>query len=509
LKALLITLGLLAASPAAAQDCSQAGIGSTQLAADAPVTIVSASIERPDGGDRYCLVSVRVGGNVNILVGLPMDGRWNGDLQAGGRGGYGGTLQPPVKAVARGYVGVASDTGHTLAKRDPAEAPDPEWRDTTGAFAMGAPGDPNVPLQNDFAHRSTHLMAVVAKQVAAAFYGRPVGHAYWNGCSTEGSHGLRAAQQYPDDYDGILAGDPPVEFAQTMAYQIWPQVVMRQRVGGPILRAKLDLASASAVAACDALDGLADGILTDPRQCRYQAARDTRIVHAGCATDHGSCLSPAEAGAIDEIWRGPVSAKGKLLWRGIERGAPLGLLAGAAPFAYAILQPRYWVYLDPTWDWRTLTIESYPAFFAKSIAAVNPVMATDPDLGRFFARGGKVLLYHGFNDSGILPNQSIAWYEAVARRLHLSSQALQSRLRLYMLAGVGHCGGGDAPQISQDRLFDALVAWVERGVSPEGLTAVQSRADNRDRSRPLCAYPAMPRYKGGDPDLASSFNCRR
>jgi hypothetical protein len=212
------------ASQAAAQthECSKAGIGAAALTADAPVSILTVSTEPlADGRDRYCLVSVGVGSNVNILVGLPMDGRWNGDLQAIGRGGYGGTLRPPVSAVSRGYVGVSTDTGHPLAARDPGEAPTSDWRNTTGAFAMLAPGTPNPALQNDFAHRSSHLMAVIAKQLATAFYGQPVDHAYWYGCSTEGSHGLRAVQQYPEDYDGVLAGDPAIHFAQVMAYQIW------------------------------------------------------------------------------------------------------------------------------------------------------------------------------------------------------------------------------------------------------------------------------------------------
>jgi hypothetical protein len=274
------------ASQAAAQthECSKAGIGAAALTADAPVSILTVSTEPlADGRDRYCLVSVGVGSNVNILVGLPMDGRWNGDLQAIGRGGYGGTLRPPVSAVSRGYVGVSTDTGHPLAARDPGEAPTSDWRNTTGAFAMLAPGTPNPALQNDFAHRSSHLMAVIAKQLATAFYGQPVDHAYWYGCSTEGSHGLRAVQQYPEDYDGVLAGDPAIHFAQVMAYQIWPQLVMKERVGHPIMPAKLDLATRSAVAACDRFDGLVDGLLADapvPLQRRArQENRHARLRH--------------------------------------------------------------------------------------------------------------------------------------------------------------------------------------------------------------------------------------
>lgn len=501
-----------AAGPAFAQQatCDRAGIGAATLSADAPVTILATSVEQlPDRGGRYCLVQLRVGGNVNILAGLPMDGRWNGNIQAEGKGGYGGRLVAPVSSVARGFVGVQTDTGHPVAKRDPDETPAEDWQETSGAFAMQAPGVPNIPLQQDYAHRASHLMALVSKQLAVAFYGRAHRHAYWNGCSTEGRQGLRAAQQYPEDYDGILAGDPPIHFAQVMAFQIWPQVVMKQRVGHPILAAKLDLATVSAVRACDAIDGLRDGLLTDPRRCRYSAGRDRAIIRKSCTADDDACLTPTEARAIDEIWRGPIGSDGRLLWRGIERGAPLGLLAGAKPFPYAIVQPRYWVFLDPSWDWRTLSMETFPAFFARSIAAVNPVLAADnPNLRRFFGRGGKILMYHGFNDAGILPQGSIDYTEAVARTMRASPSQLADRLQLIMLPGVGHCGGGDAPQPPVDQMLDALVDWVERGRAPEGLTATQHYPDGHQRSRPLCAFPALPRYRGsGNPDGAANFVC--
>jgi hypothetical protein len=205
-----------------------------------------------------------------------------------------------------------------------------------------------------------------------------------------------------------------------------------------------------------------------------------------------------------------MTTSGKLLWRGIERGAPLGLLAGAKPFPYAIVQPRYWVYLDPAWDWRTLTIATFPAFFAKSVSVVNPVMAADdPDLTAFFARGGKIMVYHGFNDSGILPQGSMDYYKSVSLRTRSSIRNLQSKFRLYMLAGVGHCGGGDAPQPPIDQMFDALVEWVEKGRDPQALVSVEENYGGRPRSRPICAYPALPRYRGrGDPARSTTFRCR-
>lgn len=509
--AALALVSVRAAAQSGETSCSMAALSTATFKADAPVRLISASLETlPGAGQRYCLVRLRVGDNVNIAAGLPMDGRWNGSLQAEGVGGYGGRADPPVRSIARGFLGLQTDTGHPAAARDPDEAIAEDWRDTTGAFAMLAPGVPNRALQEDYAYRASHLMAVVGKQLASAFYGRAADHAYWNGCSTEGRQALRAAQQYPADWDGILAGDPPIRFAEVMAFQIWPQVVMKEMVGHPIVAAKLDLATQRALAACDGLDGVRDGLLADPRKCRYQAARDRSIVRSKCSGEDGGCLTPAEAQAIDAIWRGPLGKDGALLWRGIERGAPLGLLAGPKPFAYAILQPRYWVFLDPRWDWHSLTMADYPAFFARSVAAVDPIMAADnPDLAPFFARGGKIIVYHGFNDGGILPQDSIDYYAAVARRSGRSMTDLQRDFRLYMLPGVGHCGGGDAPQVASDALSDALVRWVEQGVAPDRLIATQRYPGGRKRSRPVCAFPGLPYYPGkGDPDEAASFDCR-
>lgn len=498
------------AGEASVRGCSVASIAALPLTADQPVAVTSASVEElPDGRGRYCLVRLRVGDNVNIAAGLPLDGRWNGSIQAEGVGGYGGKANPPVRSVSRGFLGLQTDTGHPAAARDPDESVVQDWRDTTGAFAMLAPGVPNRTLQDDYAHRSSHLMAVLGKQLAQGYYRRPARHAYWNGCSTEGRQALRAAQDYPEDYDGILAGSPPIRFGGVMAFQIWPQVVMKDVVGHPIAGDRLNLASQRAISACDDLDGLRDGLLTDARQCRYRAADDREIVRADCAA-RASCLTPKEAEAIDLMWRGPLADNGRLLWRGIERGASLGLLAGPRPFPYSIVQGRYWVELDPAWDWRTLTLDNYPAFFARSLAVVEPVMAADdPDLRPFFARGGKIVAYHGFNDSGILPQATIDYYEAVAAKLGRSLAGLQSDFRLFMLPGVGHCGDGDAPQVSVEALNDALVNWVERGVAPEGLSAHQSYDGGRTRSRPVCSYPDLPYYRGsGDPDRADSFECR-
>jgi hypothetical protein len=489
LAALASLAGL--ANEAAAQTtretpCTTAGIGTLQLTADFPPSIVEVT-EATAGKDAaavpYCLVKVRVPEAVNIWVGLPMGGKWNGKLQSVGGGGYAGTVTAPTAAVLAGYVGITTDTGHTGAD---------------GTFGMSSPGVANTSKQIDFAYRSEHLMAVIGKQVTRAFYGKAPDFSYWNGCSTGGRQGLMMAQRFPGDYDGILAGAPAIHWDRFQAAQIWPQVAMLRENGGPVAAAKLNAASTAAIEACDAQDGVKDGVLEDPRACKFDAKQ---LVCTGSAATE-SCLAPAEAAAVNKIWEGP-----KGYWYGLPPGTPLGMLAGAEPFPISVAQPRYWVYLDPTWDWRKLTYENYGGFFADSARVVGPVMATDnPNLDAFRKRGGKLVMWHGWSDPGIMPEGSVDYYEKVVKRDGGQYARTQEFARLFMAPGVGHCAGGAGPQ--PQGLFDAVVNWVEKKQAPETITASKTLPDGGTRTRPLCPYPAVAVWKGsGSTDDAASFRC--
>jgi hypothetical protein len=495
--------------------CDTAGVGSVKLTADAPVTIISVSKETTGTGASavpYCLVKVRVPQAINIWVGLPMKGKWNGRLQSEGGGGFAGYVAVPTYSVLGGYVGIQTDTGHAHTVDDDVKM---------GDFGLLSPGVPNTALQKDFAYRSEHLMAIVGKQLAKAFYGRPPIYSYWNGCSTGGRQGLRMAQDFPGDYDGILAGAPAIHWDRFQAYQMWPQVVMKELAGGVISLAKEKLATNAAVAACDATDGIVDGIITDPRQCHYSAANDTSITRSSCTSADNSCLTPGEATAVDRIWNGASNVKGDLLWPGLERGAPLEHLAGPSPFVISANQARFWVYLDPTWDWHVLTLANYEEFFKKTVQMVGPLMATEnPDLSAFRAHGGKLISWHGFNDPGIMPQGAIIYYDSVAKFFGKNYSDVQQFYRLFMAPGVEHCGGGDAPQpgrpateelpfASQENLFQAVVNWVERGQAPDRVLASQPLAvGGATRTRPLCPYPAFAKYSGrGSTDDAANFVC--
>lgn len=468
--------------------CDAAGIGAVKLTADGPTpTIVEVSTGTTAGsppGVSYCLVKVRVPEAINIWVGLPTGGAWNGRLQSQGGGGYAGNIAVPTGAIAAGYVGVTTDTGHTGGD---------------GSFGMLAPGKPNTALQIDFAYRSEHLMAVIGRQLIQAFYGRPPSRAYWNGCSTGGRQGLMMAQRYPDDYDGIVAGAPAIHWDRFQAAQIWPQVAMLREAGGPIAPAKLTRATAAAVAACDARDSVTDGLIDDPRQCDFDAR--TLVCESG-----DTCLTAKEAAAVNRIWEGPVVG-GTRLWFAPARGAGLSGLAGATPLGITLGQARYWVYYDPAWDWKTLDYANYAEFFDLTVKRVGPVMATDnPDLSRFRDRGGRLIVWHGWADPVIMPEGTIQYYERVVKAGGGETRT-QSFARLFMAPGVAHCRGGDGPE-PQD-LLGAVVRWVEQGQAPDTIPAARTLPDGKTRTRPLCKYPEVAAWKGtGSTDDASNFVCR-
>jgi len=502
--------------------CTMDGIGATKLTADAAVTIMDVSVgstgattpmDASQVDKPYCLVKVRVDPMVNIWVAMPMM-KWNGRIRAEGGGGYSGLLGIATDSVEQDFVGIKTDTGHPS---------DPPAGLFSGSFGMLAPGLPNTQLQIDFAYRSEHLMAVIGKQLVRAYYGQPQLRTYWYGCSTGGRQGLMMAQHFPDDFDAILAGAPAIHWDRFQAYQIWPQMVMNLDVGAPIASAKLALATQKAIASCDAADGVTDGVINDPRNCNYAPSSDTTVTTATCTVTDTTCLGPAEATAIEKIWGGAKNTTGIVLWPGVKRGADLTGLAGAMPFPIATDQPKYWVFLDPTWDWKTLTYQNYEDFFFKTVQMVGPVIGSDdPNLAPFAARGGKLLLFHGWADQLIMPEGTTNYFEAVGQAL---GPGVSQFAKLYMVPGMAHCSGGPGPNrfgfVSPGQgdptdpghnIFSALMAWSERGVEPKAIVATKYNGDNPSqgvvRTRPLCPYPMVAHYDGtGSTDDAASFTC--
>jgi hypothetical protein len=514
--------------------CDAVGIGSTHLVADGPPVTIESVSPGVAGSVPYCMVKVLVPQAIHIWVGLPTEGKWNGKWQSLGGAVYAGTavLTVPTGALVDGYAGATTDTGHA---GGPPRFP-PFLSILDGSFGMLSPGVPNVPLQIDFAYRSEHLMAVIGKQLVQAFYGHPPTYSYWNGCSTGGRQGLRMAQDYPGDYDGILAGAPAIHWDRFQAAQIWYAMVQFQDngnwIGGGIqatIAAKEALATGRAVAACDALDGVTDGVLTDPRLCAYSAQADSTITKANCTPSDTTCLTPTEALAIDDMWKGPVSCSeghdgascpvrydatrilagqgNKRLWYPNTRGTDLSALGGASPFIAPLEQGKFWVYYDPNWDWTTLNYGNFLQWFKDNVANVGPIMASDnPDLSAFRDRGSKLVIWHGFADQLIVPGGSIDYYDAVTQALGGGYKRTQEFARLFMAPGVGHCGGGNGPQ--PQGLFTAVVDWVEKGQAPDTILASRPLPGGMTQTRPLCPYPSFAHWTGAaSTDDASSFVC--
>lgn len=507
-----------ATAQAPVKSCDEAGIGGAILTADGVKPTITSVTTGKAGNVDYCLVKVLVPKAVNIWVGLPTGGAWNGRWQSVGGGVYAGAANVPAEALREGYAAATTDTGHSS-------------NALSGSFGMLEPGKPDVGLQTDFATRSLHLMAVVGKQLVQQFYGTAPEFSYWNGCSTGGRQGLRMAQDHPEDYDGILAGAPAIHWDRFQAAMLWYPVVAQRENGGPVgggeraaMSGKYRLATEKAVAACDALDGVTDGVLDDPRRCTYSAARDASITMPSCPATSASCLAPGEAAAIDAMWLGPVACRtgtscnapvvasrnldargNKRLWYGQPRGTDLGSLGGAAPFPVVTEQSRYWVYFDPAWDWRTVNHDNFLQYFKDNVAKVGPLMASDnPDLRDFRKHGGKLLIWHGWSDPLINATGSIDYYDRVVDRMG-GYRRTREFARLFMAPGVGHCSGGNGPQ--PQRPFDAVVNWVEKGVAPDALPAART-VEGKVQTRPLCPYPAVARWDGkGSVDEAASFSC--
>ena len=506
------------AAQAPVNSCDAAGIGSASLTADGVTpTITSVSAGR-EGNVDYCLVKVLVPTAVNIWVGLPMGGAWNGRWQSVGGGVYAGAANVPTDALREGYAAATTDTGHAS-------------NALSGSFGMLEPGKPNAELQKDFATRSLHLMAVVGKQLVQSFYGEQPAYSYWNGCSTGGRQGLRMAQDHPGDYDGILAAAPAIHWDRFQGAMLWYPLVQQRENGGPVgggernaMSGKYRLATDRAVATCDPIDGVDDGLIADPRSCRYLASNDADITRPSCSSSDATCLTPGEAAAIDAMWKGPVAcAKGtdcnaptvasrklagrgdKRLWYGQPRGTDLGALGGATPFPVVIEQARYWVYFDPEWDWRSVSAEGFLNYFRDNVEKVGPMMASDdPDLREFRKRGGKLVMWHGWSDQLINATGSIDYYDRVASKLGGLKRTQQSA-RLFMAPGVAHCAGGPGHQ--PQKPFDAVVNWVEKGIAPDTLPASRT-VQGTVQTRPLCPYPAVAHWDGKGPvNDAAAYSC--
>jgi feruloyl esterase len=367
-----------------------------------------------------------------------------------------------------------------------------------GNTAKFAAGHPEKLI--DYGYRAVHEMTVAAKAIVAAFYEKPAQRAYWNGCSTGGRQGLMEALRYPADYDGIVAGAPVNYRTHQLTAELWVARAVHKTEASYIPPAKYPALHRAAVEACDANDGLKDGLIDDPRTCKF----DPKAIECK-AGDEPTCLTAPQVEAARQIYTPAIAPSTKKeIFPALQRGGELvwGSLAGPQPVGEAVEFFQYVVFNDPSWDYKTLNFDTAAELADRAAGSVLNVI--DPNLKGFFDRGGKLLLYHGWNDQFVAPENSINYYTSVLNRP--ANRAADS-IRLFMAPGMNHCRGGEGPNT-----FDAMGAlerWVEQGQAPNRIDATHTTGDTVDRSRPLCAYPNVARYKGsGSIDDAASFTCR-
>ncbi len=505
----LLVFALLAARSAAAQDLPM--VNAPAAACDnlkglrlpdvrfTEVADVRDSVQRSDNVRvPHCRVAGIVGKGAAFVVMLP--NRWNQRLLMGGNGGFAGTIVRGVfTASDQGYVTVSTNTGH---------------EETPGGGARWALND--LERQLDYGHVAVHRVVEVAKVLSRNFYGSEPKFSYFRGCSNGGRQGLMEAQRYPADFDGIIAGAPSAHFTRTGASfmknlkALFPDPSYFDK---PILtQASLDLLSGRVLAACDLLDGVKDGILDDPRECRFSLSSIKACPKNLPAAD---CLTSAQRSAIAAIYA-PAQDGGTVVYP----GQPFGGEAGGWPdwitgrdttlmreigmpnaqAMFATEGAKYFIFGDSTWDY-----SRYRGSIVRDAKRMSNIADADnPDLTAFAARKGKLILWHGWADPALNPLATIEYYDKVMTRDPRATE----HVRLFMAPGVLHCGGGEGPSTAS--WLPAVVDWVERSRAPEQVVATKLDESRKViRSRPLCAYPRRAVYAGkGSTDEAANFVCK-
>ena len=421
--------------------------------------------------------------DIKIEIWMPA-ANWNGKFEAIGNGAFNGTINyaAMMTALDRGYATSATDTGHT------------------GAGASFALGHPDKLI--DFGYRAVHEMTVTSKKIIAAYYDAGPQLSYWNSCSAGGRQGMKEAQRFPADFNGIIAGAPGLDWTGRAAQAVLVNQALQKDESARLLPAKAQLVHNAVLEACDAKDGVKDGVVEDPKRCTF----DPGILQCKGA-ENASCLTPAQVNTARLLYSTQVNPATKREITGLMPGSELGWTDqgwSVSARATGLDQFRFLVFKDPSW-----TIDKFN--FATDIVRAeetdnDTINALDPNLKAFIDRGGKLIQYHGWADPQISPGNSTQYYQRVVAALGGASQ-VQGSYRLFMAPGMGHCGGGDGPNTFD--MVGAMEQWVEHGKAPDQIVASHSTGGAVDRTRPLCPYPQVAVYKGsGSTNEAASFACK-
>jgi feruloyl esterase len=458
---------------------------------DASITLASTveagtSVQMLKAPRAFCRVAATLrpssDSDIKIEVWLPVSG-WNGKFQAVGNGAFNGAIGYPALATAlgRGYAAASTDTGHV------------------GPGASFALGHPEKAV--DFAWRAVHEMTVASKKIIAAYYDTGLRFSYWNGCSAGGRQAMKEAQRFPADFDGIIAGAPGLDWTGRAAQAVHVAQALQKDETARLSSAKARLLHGGVLKACDALDGVEDGVIDDPRRCKF----DPGVLQCKGA-ENESCLTAAQVSAAKLLYSNQVNPKTKRTITGLMPGSELGWTEmgwTASARATGLDQFRFLVFKDPHWDIDRFNFNT--DIVRAEETDNNTINALDPNLNPFIDRGGKLIQYHGWSDPQISPASSIQYFERVLEALGGVGK-VHGSYRLFMAPGMGHCGGGEGPN-SFD-MVSSLEKWVEQGKAPDQIIASRSANNVVDRTRPLCPYPLVARYKGaGSTNDAANFAC--
>jgi hypothetical protein len=451
----------------------------------------------------HCRVTGLLSPEIAFEVSMPA--KWNGRFYMIGNGGLAGeAMDDPGRVAQRnealklGFAFAQTNTGHDSRK------------EPSGTFVLNNPQK-----AIDYAWRAVHLTAITTKEITRDYYGKSVSHAYWNSCSNGGRQGLLEAQRFPDDFDGIVANAPWVDQTGFTIGAMWNEKALSD---APVTPAKLAMVGRKVMEKCDAIDGLKDGLIDDPRKCSFDPARDVPACSAG--TDGPDCLTAAQAGAIAKVYSGPMS-NGKAFFPGYMPGSEavmagrggdgsgwLNLIVATQPtvkpadFNLAEGTMRYLVFKPPMADYDYKTFD-----FDRDIHLLDDwskqADAKNPDLAKFHKRGGKLIMTYGWADSILQPLMGVNYYEqAVAK----NGSDTGGFFRLFMVPGMAHCGGGIGPD--RNDAVTAVIDWVEKQAPPNSIVASRMVNNQVVRTRPLCPYPQVARYSGqGSIDEAANFRC--
>jgi feruloyl esterase len=502
---------VLALVPTIAEVVTPAATGGTACASLAALTIPTVTIKSataigagpftPPSGTgatmtlpAFCRVEATArpttDSDIKFEVWIPPADAWNGKFEGVGNGGYSGAIGYTAMAAGlrRGYAVASTDTGHA------------------GDDMKFGQGHPEKIV--DWAYRAIHVTAEASKLIVHNNAGRFPEHAYFNGCSSGGHQALSEAQRYPDDYDGIIAGDPASNrIRQTFGF-LWSWNVSHTKDGSPILsQSKLSLLTKAVVDSCDGLDGLKDGIIDDPRRCHFDPGR--LLCKSG---DDATCLSAPQVEAARKIYEGLRNPRtSEQIFTGWPRGSEGFGDNAMQSWRQYIMDPqepmrvgffKYFLFHDPNWDPRTIDYDRDLAYAEQKMPWMS---AVEKDLTPFKKRGGKLLMYTGWADPVVPPQDTVAYYDGVAKTMG-GLEKTREFYRFFLAPGMGHCSGGPGP--NQFDTLAALEQWVEKGVAPEKMIASHSTGGKVDRTRPLCLYPQVARWKGtGSTDDAANFMC--